>query len=368
MRTPPSVLRAGGSYLVGMMSLLIATAALAAEEGTARDATIRRAIELHDSGSYDAAIRVYQSLLEEDPDDGMVLYEIAMSYEALKDYENCIAHAKRSSRIKSAAQPQAFAMLANCHDDSGHVDEALKAFEKGIRLFPKDVMLNFNYAVTLLRQQEPRKARDALRVAIAEAPAYPSPYKLYASMLDQQGNTAAAVLMYLRFIMAEPSSDRAIDAAARVLESFQGALSEEGGDKQITITMPNSDAIDTEGVGFESLNVALGIAGAVPAKSDNGEQLEPADRIAVAMKVFITVAAETADRKLKKSFVWKTAADPLLELNQREVLDTFLYHVAALGRTEGAAQRLSAQPEALDKLAEVMAEMSERWEKKEGRH
>lgn len=364
MRTAKAILRGGGSYLIGVIGIWLATAALAAEEETSRDATIRRAIELHDSGSYDAAIRVYQSLLEDDPNDGMVLYEIAMTYEALKDYESCIAHAKRSSQIKSPAQPQAFAMLANCHDDSGQVDEALKAFAKGIRLFPKDVMLNYNYAVTLMRQQEPRKARDALRVTIAEAPAYPSPYGLYASMLDNQGQTAAALLMYLRFIMAEPSSDRAIDAAGRVLESFQGALSEEGADKEIKIAMPNPDAADSEGVGFDHLNIALAVSSAVPAKSDKPEQLEPADRVVLAMKVFITMAAETADRKLKKSFVWKTAADPLLELNEREVLDTFLFHVAALGRAEGAAQRLNAQPEAMDKLVEVMAEMSERWQKK----
>lgn len=256
-------------------------------------------------------------------------------------------------------------MMANCQDDAGQVEESLKTFAEGVRLFPKNVMLNFNYAVTLLRNKESSKARDALRVTIEEDPGYPSPYRLYALMLDDQGHASAALLMHLRFIMAEPGSDRAIDAAARVLQSFAGALSEEeGADKQITIAMPSNDAKDIEGTGFEHLNVALGIAGAVPSTSDEGTPLEPPERFVVAMKLFLTIAAEASDNKLKQSFVWKIAADPLLELNEREVLDTFLYHVAALARVEGAAARINGQPEAFDKLAQVMAELSERWRKK----
>ena len=351
--------------LPGLLSTALCVgAAFASEQATEREATIKRAIELHDAGSYDAAIRVYQSLLEEDPNDGLVLYEIAMSYESLKDYENCITYAARSSRIESEAQPAAFAMIANCQDDSGRADEALKTFAKAVRRFPKSVMLNYNYAVTLLRNQAPRKARDALRVAIEEAPGYPSPYRLYASMLDGQGHTAAALLMYLRFIMADPGSDRAIDAAAYVLESFAGALSEEGADKEIRITMPDPNAKDTEGVGFEKLNVALALVGAAPRVSDDGTPLEAPERLGLAMKLFLIIATDTADRKLQKSFVWQTAAVPLLELQEREVLETFLYHVAALGRVEGAAQRLHAQPEAVDKLAQVMAELSEQWQRK----
>lgn len=353
---------------VALLTALLASATSWSAEDQSendRDATLHRAIELHDAGSYEAAIRVYQSLLEEDPNDGMVLYEIAMTYESLKDYENCIAHARRSSGIESKAQGAAIAMLANCQDDSGQVEEALKTFADGVRRFPKDVMLNFNYAVTLLRNQKQLEARDALRVAMEEAPAYPSPYRLYATMLDDQGHTAAALLMYLRFLMADPGSDRAMDVASRVLESFAGPLAEEeGAEKQITITMPNADAKDTEGTGFEHLSIGLAIASAVPRNADDGTPLEAPERVVLAMKLFITMSAEAADKKLKKSFVWKTAAEPLLELNNRDVLDTFLYHVAALGRVEGAAQRLNQQPEALDKLAEVMADLSKRWQRK----
>src|SRR5690606_28975250 len=104
--------------------------------------------------------------------------------------------------------------------------------------------------------------------------------------------------------------------------------------------------------------------GAMPHKSDDGAPLEAAERVVLAMKVFITISADAADKELKESFVWKIAAEPLLELNDREVLDTFLYHVAALGRVEGAAQRLNQQSAALDKLSEVMAELSKRWESK----
>lgn len=348
-----------------VLALLGASISYAAESISERDATLRRAIELHDAGSYDAAIKVYHSLLEENPEDGVVLYEIAMSYAAAKDYENCITHATRSSRIKSTAQASAFAMIANCQDDSGQADKALKTFAEALEVFPKSVMLNFNYAITLLRKQEVGRAKEALRVAIAEEPRYPSPYLAYASILDDEGHTSAALLMYLRFIMAEPESDRSIDAAARVLKSFAGALSEENDvEKEIRITMPNSNAESSEGSGFEHLSVALAVAGAVPNKADDGAPLEAPERVTLAMKLFVTIPADVDDRELKQSFVWKTAAEPLLKLNEREVLDAFLYHVAALGRVEGAAQRINAQPEAMRKLGQVIGEMDEQLRKK----
>lgn len=140
---------------------------------------------------------------------------MALSYEALKDYDKCIEYARRSTRIRSTAQANAFAAVANCQDDSSDIEGALKTFAEGLKRFPKDVMLNFNYAVSLLRHDQPACARKALRVAIREAPGYPSPYLLYATLLHDQGFTAAGVLMDLRFILAEPESARAMDAASR---------------------------------------------------------------------------------------------------------------------------------------------------------
>lgn len=74
--------------------------------------------------------------------------------------------------------------------------------------------------------------------------------------------------------------------------------------------------------------------------------------------------AETlAERRLKKTFVWQTAAEPLLELENKDALEPFLFHVAALAHAEGAAQWLNANREATEKLDAALSEFHERWRK-----
>ncbi len=128
---------------------------------------------------------------------------MALSYEALKDYDKCIEYARRSSQIRSAARALAFAAAASRQDGTGNVEEALRTFAEGVKRFPKDVMLNFGYGVSLLRQKQPERARKALRVAIQEAPGYSPPYFTYASLVHAQGLTAGGVLMDLRFILSD---------------------------------------------------------------------------------------------------------------------------------------------------------------------
>jgi tetratricopeptide (TPR) repeat protein len=352
------------ALLLFLLVTYSSSGAFASEPPSEREATINRAIELHDQGNYEAAIQLYESLLEENSNDGLVLYEMSMSYAALKDHDKCIEYARRSSRIKSKSQASAFSMVASCQDDSGNLEEALKTFAEGIKRFPNHAALNFNYAISLLRHNQPGRARKALRVAIKEAPAYPSPYRVYASLLHSQGFTAGGVLMDLRFILAEPGSDRAIDAASRVLGAFEEQLSvEEGAERHINLTFPDEDVAKEEGEELGHLNLALGVGGAVSHKAEDGTPLGPSERAVAALQLFMLTTDMVAEKKLKKTFVWQTAVEPLLELQKKDALEPFLFHVAALARVEGAAQWLNANREATDKLNAALTEFHERWRK-----
>src|SRR5262245_58298643 len=51
--------------------------------------TIRKGVQLHDRWSYDAAIAVYKSVLADHPDDALALYELAFTYQTIKNYAAC---------------------------------------------------------------------------------------------------------------------------------------------------------------------------------------------------------------------------------------------------------------------------------------
>jgi tetratricopeptide (TPR) repeat protein len=323
----------------------------------AQKATLRRGVELHDAGNYRAAIGVYQSLVDEDPKNSTALYEMAYSYEALQDFTNCERAAQRSADIKSNVQGDAFAMLANCQDESGRREDAFKTYKRGLRKYPKHPMLNFNYAIALAASGNAREAGKALRTAISENPRYPSSYKIYATLLDQQGAQGAAEFMWLRFIMAEPQSDRAIDAANRVIEPFASAIAGADASKQINLTMPAPRDQQVESTDFTPMSLALSMSNSAKPDTDGNVPSSPTIRFVTATKTFLGMASLMGDDATKNSFVWQNAVRALERLNDQGVLDTFLIHVATLARIEDAATLWNAAPD--EEQARLGAALSE---------
>jgi tetratricopeptide (TPR) repeat protein len=345
-----------GPCRLGWLFAALIAGPVAAE--SPHEATIRRGIELHDAGSYEAAIKVYESVLQDDPADPLALYEISMSYQALQRFDRCIEYASKVAAIRGSAQAAAFSVLASCLDGADRDAEAISTFERGLALYPKDVVLNYNFGVTLVQVPDRERARKVLRVAIEQAPAYPSPYRVYAMSLAEDGEVAGATLMLMRFLMAEPQSDRAIDAAQQVVDAFADVFEQpqDDGEKKITVRIPENGAADDE-ADLTFANVALAIANAAPSQTNDRAVIPRGDRLSLAMQVFMFTVGESADRKFKHTFLWKHAIEPLLELEQRNVFDAFAHHVGALARVEGAADWTNQHSEQIERLEQSLAEI-----------
>jgi tetratricopeptide (TPR) repeat protein len=333
-------------------------------QDTDRIATIRKGIQFHDQGNYQTALAIYQSLLADDPKDDLVLYEAALTYSAMQEYPACIEHAERAAAVKSQTQAAAITILASCQDDAGQLDKALKTFAKGVKSYPQDVPLNFNYGISLQRDGDLRRAAKHLQVAMERAPKYASPYLPYADIRQAQGSTAIATLLYLRFIMLEPQSDRAVDAAKNAVRPFLPS-------DENTINL-NVDAL--EGRGGEAiigLELMLGIArnakiehesdeasaaGSVLDGDRAGKDTE-ADKVVNAMQTFFLLAQAMeakSTKALSKDFGWITSMPLWDVLGKQDVLTVYCYHVADLASIDGARQWLSANPERINKLREVL--------------
>lgn len=335
---------------IGVAVLLGSSMALA--EPSAREAALRQGVELHDRGEFDAAIKVYESLLAETPDDAELLHEIALTYQAKQDYANCIEFAGKAAAKPSRTQAGGFYLLASCQDDAGAPEQAVATFKQGLERHPRNVMLNLNYGLTLVRMEQPAEARRVFTVAMKEAPGFASPYRAYALALDQQGYRASAALMRLRFIMSEPESERAIDAAKLLVDAVTTQLG--GKDGEITLTLPpDSKSADAA---VANMDFALGIAAAAARdlSSKQAGPVPPAADFVGTLQLFVMMNAELADKKTMRRVPWSLVVKPLQMLSDEEVLEAFLYHVGALGRSEGAVKWVNEHPEAMSKLAQVV--------------
>jgi Tfp pilus assembly protein PilF len=318
-------------------------------EPSSRDATLRQGVELHDRGEFDAAIKVYESLLAETPDDATVLHEIALTYQAKQDYQHCIEFATRAAAKPARAQVGGFYLLASCQDDAGDPEQAVATFKQGLERFPRNVMLNLNYGLTLYRLEQPAEARRVLSLAMEEAPGFASPYRAYALALEQQGYRASAMLMRLRFIMSEPESERAIDAAKLLVDAIAAQANAEKESIEV-------DASASDAVAIASMEAGLGIASAFSREllSKESQPVAAATAFVSTLQTFVTMSAQAAEKK--NSFVapWVQVLKPLGMLSEEEVLEAFLYHVGALGRAEGAVKWVNEHPDQMSKLAEAI--------------
>lgn len=62
---------------------------------------IQEGVAQHDRGNYDAAIRMYEEVLGENPNNVEALYELAFSYSMKKDYRKSLEVADKGAKYKS---------------------------------------------------------------------------------------------------------------------------------------------------------------------------------------------------------------------------------------------------------------------------
>lgn len=297
--------------------------------------TLGRAIELHEAGGIDAALQIYRSLHEDRPYDPQLAYETARSLRANDDLPGCIERASVSAAVVSAWQARALGLSARCIQESGASHLALESYATALVLFPGDARLHFDYALALEGEGKHAAADDQLSAALGLADQDPSLYLDYAAWLAARQDASGALLMNLRYIIAAPHSTQAIGAA----EQIQSLLSEnQAGGEQA------SGAVF--GAAYESARKA--------ATSTDTAHSE-ADHLNLVLQSFVLESVSTAGPLQRDSALWQAAIDPLLSLADHDVLDAYLYFVAALARTEGSPEWLSAHRQKFERLVEYLA-------------
>lgn len=307
----------------------------AAQAGeTAFDLTLNKAIELHEAGGYDAAIQVYQSLRADRPQDARLLYELARSSRALARLPECTDHATASIASDSVWQAAAFALRAQCEWDSGDLGRALTTYRQAVALHPDDTRLLFGYALALDSTGDASGAELRLRRAFETAAQHPALFLEYGALLESRGDPAGALLMNLRYIMTAPQSAQATGAAEQVHALLEG--------KAATPPEQSSAVFDAA---FQSARNAV----------QEIEGVSAAERLSQFLQCFVLQSVSTAGSPQTTSVLWDSAIVPLLSLAEHDVLDAYLYFVAALARTDGSPEWLSANRQKFERLVEYLA-------------
>ncbi len=320
-----------------LFSLILCLAALAANaqkiskptlnpvpETPEQTATVREGVALHDAKNFDAAIVKYKSVLAENPDSALALYELSLSYYGKGDLKNAMETSVRGSKYKSDSIPMFYGMMANILDDLKKPDEALKIYNDALKILDNDPKfareiadLHFNMGITYYRLNKTLEARNEVKKAIELDFPRASPHYILSELYYSGKYKVPSIVAALRFATLELNSDRSKRAAAVAMLGLAPAKKGENGNIQIFFDV---DAPKDEG-DYGMYDLLIGTLGVVDKDKDkNKKPKTEAEKFHDSLSTFIALLSE--DKNLKKTFIGKQYVPFLVDLKAAGHLET----------------------------------------------
>ena len=288
---------------------------------------INEGIKLHDQKQYDEAIKKYEQVLKENPNNDEALYEMALSFYYKKDTNKTFELAYKLIQYKSNTGLLGYGLIGNVFDDLGKPKEAISIYQQTIKLLEKDVEYQphvasfyYNLGITYFRQKQHKEAREASKKAVELNFAYPSASYLLAVIYHGTKYKVPALLAAARLISLEVNTERTKQSVAVFLDVLNAAKKDEKtGNINIFLDM---NAPKDEG-DFGTYDLILGTLTSVKAEKDKDKTEN--EIFAEAVDTVIALLAE--DKKLTSTFIGKTYVPFMVEMKRQGLTKPFAYLV-----------------------------------------
>lgn len=148
----------------------------------------QEAIKLEDAGKYEEALALLDEAMRLDPDNHDYPYEVGFTYYLQKDYPKALDEFKKVVKYKDVTD-QCFQMLGNIYDIMGDSESAFKAYDAGLKLFPKSGKLYLEKGNVYWLKKEYDKALPFYEQGIEAEPNFASNYyraaRIYCSSTEE---------------------------------------------------------------------------------------------------------------------------------------------------------------------------------------
>ena len=284
---------------------------------------IQAGIALHDQGRYDDAIKKYQQVLAENPDDVLALYEMGYAYSAKKDYRKSLEIAYQGATYKSKHLASFYVLIGNALDNLNESDKALKVYQTALIWYPDNALLRFNLGVTQLRLNKLAEAKVSMKQTMMADPNYRSSHYFLSQLYYQENYTLPAIMALCRFLQVEPRSQRSAPALQALKVIVQGgAQKNEKGQTHITVN-PNTK---TEEGDFAALELSLAILGSTRSLEKFRDKTD-AQWFAYCLVFLFEMMNEKSDSAKGSGFAWNYYRPYFLEMVRLHHVETFAYFI-----------------------------------------
>lgn len=180
---------------------------------------IKKGIEQHDAREYKKAIEAYNEALVLDSSSMNATYELALSYLALKDYENAY---KFSTIVIDSKDKNllvgAYGVKSESLAETERVDEAIVLLENALRELGNNYYLHFNLALNYFKKKDLDKTIYHVENALNLDKFQSGAFLLSAHALSDKQRWVQSIISFHFFLLNEPNSHRSKIAFKEMLQ------------------------------------------------------------------------------------------------------------------------------------------------------
>jgi tetratricopeptide (TPR) repeat protein len=295
----------------------------AQEEEIVIEAMMAQGYESYIEGDFETAITVYLKALEMDPTSALANSQIAMSYFKLGDYDNAILYSEKV--IQDDNDPtyvlSSYVTKGSCLDIIGETDASIELFKEGIEKFPENNYLHFNLGINYFKLNDVTNAEYHAVQSATIDPGHLTSHFLLANINHRQEEKIPTLLTSFYFLLAEPHTEKSVEALDMVYTNFSSGVTEEttkeGAPININITLGATSE-------FGSAELMLSLLEASKSLEKNKDKSE--DELFIENTTsFFTILGDTTK---ETDGLWKGFYIPFFyKLAQSEHMETFCHYV-----------------------------------------
>ncbi|MDD4777850.1 MAG: tetratricopeptide repeat protein [Fermentimonas sp.] len=198
--------------------ITISTLGLYSQTKSVQD-LIQEGVDLHDAGEYEEAIERYNEALELDSTLIDAVYEMSLSYLALKDFENASIYSTQViNSDDETLSTGAYAVKSEALAEMDSVDKAIELLNEGLEKNGDGYLLNFNLAINFFKIGDIDKTLEYVKKAIDLDKSQSGAFLLNAYALNDVGLWVQSILSFQMFLLLEPDSRRSKNAFDEMLQ------------------------------------------------------------------------------------------------------------------------------------------------------
>jgi len=286
------------------------TAGLVQAQNTDVNSIIKEGIRLNSERNYAAAIEKYKEALASEPDNAQANYQLAFSLNASGKGTEAIPYLNKVIKTGGDLTGPGYELMGSIYDAAHQPQQAIDAYQQGIKLKPDYQPLYFNLGIAYFRAQKYAEAELAAIEAIKLDPKHANSQRLYGLVTFHQNKRVPALMGLCSFLLLDPEGPRADEAYT----NLQSLL--KGGDLKAAKADPETLL----------LNKTLGTAVAT-----SGGQLD------AQLKNIFTVVGKLGEKPGRQSFFWNYYAAFFFKLAQTPHFSTAVKLISLSADKAGAA-------------------------------